>query len=74
MTNQESSDFMFVGSFFAALALILGVVGAMEFEDAKQEEAIYCQNVKAWKKGDHSYGYPDYKHIYKEVCENGNHS
>ena len=45
-----------------AIGLLLGVVGSMDYEDAKAEEALYCSNVKngTW---------PDYEGIYKKVCE-----
>lgn len=45
-----------------AIGLLLGVVGSMDYEDAKAEEALYCSNVKngVW---------PDYEGIYAKVCE-----
>lgn len=45
-----------------AIGLLLGVVGSMDYEDAKAEEALYCSNVKngVW---------PDYDGIYADVCE-----
>ncbi len=50
--------------FLAALAIFaaFGVVGSMDYEDAKAEEALYCSNVKngVW---------PDYKGTYAKVCE-----
>jgi len=47
-----------------ALLLLMGVVGRMDYEDAKLEEIAYCHNVKngVW---------PDYENIYKEICETG---
>lgn len=45
-----------------AIGLLLGVVGSMDYEDAKAEEALYCSNVKngVW---------PDYEGTYAKVCE-----
>ena len=45
-----------------AIGLLLGVVGSMDYEDAKAEEALYCSNVKngVW---------PDYDGTYAKVCE-----
>lgn len=45
-----------------AIGLLLGVVGSMDYEDAKGEEALYCDNVKngVW---------PDYDGTYADVCE-----
>ena len=45
-----------------AIGLLLGVVGSMDYEDAKAEEALYCDNVKngVW---------PDYEGTYAKVCE-----
>ena len=44
------------------IGLALGVVGSMDYEDAKAEEALYCSNVKSgiW---------PDYNGTYADVCE-----
>lgn len=55
-----------IKGFFVMLALLLlmGVVGRMDYEDAKLEEAAYCHNVKTGV-------WPDYENIYKEICENG---
>ena len=45
-----------------SIGLALGVVGSMDYEDAKAEEALYCSNVKSgiW---------PDYNGTYADVCE-----
>lgn len=45
-----------------AIGLLLGVVSSMDYEDAKAEEALYCDNVKngVW---------PDYDGTYADVCE-----
>ena len=45
-----------------AFVALLGMAGQMDFEDAKAEEALYCDNVKngVW---------PDYDGIYADVCE-----
>lgn len=40
---------------------LFGIVGHFDYEDAKQQEALYCSNVKnsVW---------PDYDGTYDEVC------
>lgn len=45
-----------------AIVAALGFVGAMDYEDAKAEEALYCDNVKSgiW---------PDYEGTYVSQCE-----
>lgn len=45
-----------------AIGLALAIAGSMDYEDAKDEEALYCSNVKngVW---------PDYDGIYADVCE-----
>ena len=49
---------------FVALTLFaaFGIVGGMNYEDAKQEEISYCENVKSGQ-------WPDYKGTYAKVCE-----
>ena len=46
----------------AVAVVALGVVGSMDYEDAKAEEALYCSNVKSgiW---------PNYNGTYADVCE-----
>lgn len=52
----------FLVIFIAALVLAFGLVGRMDYEDAKADEALYCSNVKdgVW---------PDYDGTYADVCE-----
>ena len=45
-----------------ALFALAGVAGHFDYEDAKREEALYCENV-------HSGIWPDYDGIYADVCE-----
>ena len=45
-----------------AIGLALGVVGSMDYEDAKAEEALYCSNVKSGV-------WPDYEGTYVSECE-----
>ena len=49
---------------FVALTLfaVVCIVGGMNYEDAKQEEISYCENVKSGQ-------WPDYKGTYAKVCE-----
>ena len=44
-----------------AVLLLLGLMGHMDYEDAKAEEANYCEMVKAklW---------PDYRGTYRSEC------
>lgn len=48
---------------FAVLAVVaaLGVVGSFDYEDAQNQEMLYCDNVKAGT-------WPDYEGTYDEVC------
>jgi len=50
--------------FLAALAVFaaFGVVGSFDYEDAQNQELLYCDNVKAGT-------WPDYEGIYVSVCE-----
>ena len=45
-----------------AVVALFGIVGHFDYEDAKAEEALYCDNVKncVW---------PDYEGTYAKVCE-----
>lgn len=56
--NRESVAIVAVFVF----ALLFGVVGRLDYEDAVAEENLYCSNVKdgIW---------PDYDGIYADVCE-----
>lgn len=47
----------------AIVALLVFVVGSMDYEDRRQERAVYCQMVqdKTW---------PDFKNIYSKECPN----
>lgn len=45
-----------------AIIILFGFVGAMDYEDAKQEEISYCENVKSGV-------WPDYEGTYAKVCE-----
>ena len=46
----------------AAVVALFGIVGYFDYEDAKQEEISYCENVKAGL-------WPDYEGTYAKVCE-----
>ncbi len=48
----------------AVLAMLaaFGFAGQMDYEDAKAEEALYCDNVKSGV-------WPDYEEIYVSQCE-----
>ena len=50
-----------IGAFLAFFAAF-GLVGAMDYEDAKNEQALYCDNVKSGV-------WPDYEGIYVSECE-----
>lgn len=50
-----------------SLALSLGVVGALDQHDQKEQEDSYCQMVDLNR--DHSdQGWPDYRGQYAEMC------
>lgn len=44
-----------------AVLLLLGLTGHMDYEDAKAEEANYCEMVKAGH-------WPDYRGMYRSEC------
>ena len=50
---------------FVALTLFaaFGIVGGMDYEDAKTQQALYCDNVKSGV-------WPDYEGTYVSECEN----
>ncbi len=45
-----------------AVVALFGIVGHFDYEDAKQEETSYCENVKSGL-------WPDYEGTYAKVCE-----
>lgn len=45
-----------------AVVALFGIAGHFDYEDAKQEEISYCENVKSGL-------WPDYEGIYADVCE-----
>lgn len=49
---------------FVALTLFaaFGIVGGMDYEDAKTQQALYCDNVKSGV-------WPDYEGTYVSECE-----
>ena len=51
-----------MAAILAALVLLFGLAGHMDYEDQEAEEAQYCDMVKAklW---------PDYKGIYRQSCK-----
>lgn len=50
-----------VAAIAAALVLLLGLAGRMDYEDQQADQAYYCEMVKA--------GYwPDYQGIYRREC------
>lgn len=58
-----------IGVALAALALVaMAIVGRMDYEDAEKEAAFYCYMV-ALHNRDASLGWPDYKDIYMDQCD-----
>jgi len=45
----------------AAVILVFLVVSSQDYQDEKQAERVYCENVKAGT-------WPDYNHNAREVC------
>ena len=45
-----------------AVVALFGIVGHFDYEDAKQEEISYCENVKSGV-------WPDYEGTYVSECE-----
>jgi hypothetical protein len=52
-----------------ALSLIFGLVGNFDYQDALDEEALYCQQTLLFKRTGGQSGWPDYKGIREKVCE-----
>ena len=55
--------------FVGALSLILGLVGEADYQDALDQEALYCQQTLLFKRTGGQSGWPDYKGIREKVCE-----
>ena len=55
--------------FVGALSLILGLVGEADYQDALDQEALYCQQTLLFKRTGGQSGWPDYKGIKEKVCE-----
>tara|TARA_R100001510_G_scaffold53425_1_gene55016 strand:+ start:246 stop:440 length:195 start_codon:yes stop_codon:yes gene_type:complete len=55
--------------FVGALSLILGLVGEADYQDALDQEALYCQQTLLFKRSGGQSGWPDYKGIREKVCE-----
>jgi len=53
----------------AFLILVFGLVGEADYQDALDEEALYCQQTLLFKRTNGQSGWPDYKKIREEVCQ-----
>ena len=53
----------------AALSIVLGLVGESDYQDALDEEALYCQQTLLFKRTNGQSGWPDYRQSAKELCE-----
>lgn len=53
----------------ALLSLVFGLVGEADYQDALDEEALYCQQTLLFKRTGGQSGWPDYKGIREKVCE-----
>jgi hypothetical protein len=51
------------------LALLLGFAGNFDYQDALDEEALYCQQTLLFKRTGGQSGWPDYKGIREKICE-----
>lgn len=63
--SEDIWALLFVGAF----SLIFGLVGNADYQDALDEEALYCQQTLLFKRTGGQSGWPDYKDIREEVCE-----
>jgi hypothetical protein len=63
--SEDISALLLVG----VLSLILGLVGNADYEDALDEEALYCQQTQLFQRTGGQSGWPDYKDIREEACE-----
>lgn len=43
-----------------AFAILMGVVGSMDAEDASQQHELYCEMTKLWKQTNGEQGWPAY--------------
>ena len=69
---MNSSNFIGFAAFLFFISALM-LVGSMDYEDAILEEQRYCTDVAIWRTnqmttGSQSFGHPDYKGIYNEVC------
>ena len=53
----------------ALLSIVFGLVGEADYQDALDEEALYCQQTLLFKRTGGQSGWPDYKRIREEICK-----
>lgn len=53
----------------ALLSLVFGLVGEADYQDALDEEALYCQQTLLFKRTGGQSGWPDYQGNREEICE-----
>ena len=60
-----------VGAFLlvAFLSLVFGLVGEADYQDALNEEALYCQQTLLFKRTNGQSGWPDYQGNREKICE-----
>ena len=53
----------------ALLSIVFGLVGEADYQDALDEEALYCQQTLLFKRTGGRSGWPDYQGNREEICE-----
>lgn len=66
-TDRDSQGFKHGIVLLVALIATLGVLGGLEMEDKKVEDARYCYQV-ALNKADPTQGWPDFDERYDSMC------
>lgn len=49
-----------VGLILVGILVVLGLVGQMDYEEAKRQEQHYCDMVQLWKQTNGEQGWPPY--------------
>ena len=53
----------------AIIALLLGIVGEGDYQEALSQQQIYCDQVAKHQQSGGEFGWPDYRQSAAEECE-----
>jgi hypothetical protein len=53
----------------AIIALLLGLVGESDYQEALSQQQIYCDQVAKHRQSGGEFGWPDYRQSAAEECE-----